>query len=654
MEGATPQLPHSIRPGDVLADRYLLVDLLSESGNGRFWRARDRILERHVAVHVVSAEDPHAGAMMAAARSSATVPDRRILRVLDVDERDGLCWVVNEWGSGTSLDILVANEGPLGPRRAAWVVSEVAASITAAHDTGAAHGRLNPENVLIDETGSVRVIGFSVDAALLGLPPGRISSDVTDLAGLLYFLLTGRWGGVSRSHCPPAPQEGGRILRPRQVKAGIPRDLDTLCDQVLNPYAGNPAPADLLTARGICEALRDFVGDTAGMAAAEVAAGKHHGARGQQTRALPVLPDPPAPAEPTLAVPAEPTLAVPVPQTEPDAEPDAQPEPEPQPEALAEPEGTDTPTPASPAGPRPPAEQPTQAGMPIFGDDEDVEWFAARAEVPPPPPPFEEPPERPLFAPEPGDGRPARRTRPDASGAPGSSKEYWPWDTSAVTSGSGVIPVTDEEDEDDDVPGRSWLRLAMGVGASILLLLAVVFAFNLGRGRTPLGELPEEERSPTTSSPSATELEEVTDLTATDFDPQGDPPEENSDLAPLAVDGDPTTTWRTVTYDQDLGPGGLKTGVGLTMDLGESGDVAEVELTVVGTPTAVSLYVTDEAPAGVRGLTPAGEAELGRTRQTITLDEPADGRFLTVWLTSLPELAEGGFRGEVAEVVVRG
>ena len=652
MEGATPQLPHSIRPGDVLADRYLLVDLLSESGNGRFWRAHDRVLERHVAVHVISAEDPHAAAMMAAARSSATVPDRRILRVLDVDERDGLCWVVNEWGSGTSLDILVATEGPVGPRRAAWVVSEVAASITAAHDVGVAHGRLNPENVLIDESGSVRVIGFSVDAALLGLPPGRISSDVTDLAGLLYFLLTGRWSGVSRSDCPPAPQDGGRALRPRQVKAGIPRDLDTLCDQVLNPYAASSSPADLLTARGIYECLRAFVGDTAGMAAAEVAAGKHNGVRTLQNRVLPqVPPDPPAPteaAEPTVAVPVPEPVAVPVP------EPAPEPTGGPDPGAEDETDGEEAPA-ARTGGPRPPAEQPTQAGLPIFGDDsEDVEWFAARAEVPPPPPPVEEPPERPLFAPDPEGGRPVRRPRPGASGATAAQKEYWPWDTGAVTSGSGVLPVTDEDDEDDEVPGRSWLRLAMGVGASILLLLAIVFAFNLGRGRTPLGELPEEDRSPTASSPAATELEEVVDLTATDFDPQGDPPEENSDLAPLAVDGDPATTWRTVTYDQNLGPGGLKTGVGLTLDLGEDHAVAEVELTLVGTPTAVSLYVTDDAPAGVRDLTSIAEAELGRTRQTITLDEPTSGRFLTVWLTSLPQLAEGGFRGEVAEVVVRG
>ena len=48
-------VPSSIRPGDVLADRYRLVDLLTESGGGRFWRAHDRVLERHVALHVMAA-----------------------------------------------------------------------------------------------------------------------------------------------------------------------------------------------------------------------------------------------------------------------------------------------------------------------------------------------------------------------------------------------------------------------------------------------------------------------------------------------------------------------------------------------------------------------------------------------------------------------
>ncbi|MFC6345137.1 protein kinase family protein, partial [Nocardioides hankookensis] len=176
-------MPSSIRPGDVLADRYRLVDLLTESGGGRFWRAHDRVLERHVALHVIAEDDERAAALLEAARRSATIHDRRLLRVLDADKADGLCYVINEWGSGDSLDIMLAS-GPLGPRRAAWLVSEVAGAVAAGHELGVCHGRLIPENVLVDSTGAVRLIGYAVDAAMHGLPPGRVSTDVADLGGL--------------------------------------------------------------------------------------------------------------------------------------------------------------------------------------------------------------------------------------------------------------------------------------------------------------------------------------------------------------------------------------------------------------------------------------------------------------------------------------
>jgi hypothetical protein len=292
--------------------------------------------------------------------------------------------------------------------------------------------------------------------------------------------------------------------------------------------------------------------------------------------------------------------------------------------------------------------------VPIFEDDSDeVSWFAARSAVPPPPPPFEEPPERPLFAPEPPDGAPARRSRPSTGTGPGTAG-YWPWDTGASHTGSGVLPsVDDEDDEDDEVPGRSWLRLAAVVALCSLLLLAIVFAFNLGRGRSPLGELPEERQPATT--PSATGAATTTPLdvaSASDLDPQGDPPEEYRELVPLAIDGDPSTSWRTSTYDQDFGPGGLKTGLGLLLDLGQAQDVAVVDLTFVGEPTGVSLYVTDRAPTGVSALDPVARLDAS-ARERVTLEEPATGRYVLVWLTSLPAV-DGGFRGEIAEVGVRG
>ncbi|MFC4785899.1 protein kinase family protein [Nocardioides sp. MAHUQ-72] len=630
-------MPLSVRPGDVLADRYRLVDLLVESGSGRFWRAHDRVLERHVALHVLEADDERAPRLLEAARQSATVPDRHLLRVLDADQVDGLCYVVNEWGSGSSLDIMLATDGPLAARRAAWLVSEVASSVASGHDAGVAHGRLVPENVLVDASGSIRVIGFSVDAALHGLPAGRTSGDVVDLGALLYCALTGRWPGVSHSEVPPAPHEHGRVLRPRQVRAGIPRPLDALCDQVLNPYSG-PASRDghdLTTARGIADYLRDFVGDPTGLAEAEAAS------RGSSNRTV-VLPALPTAATGTLPRPADPPAAR---RGEPDRaqRPAAQPptpDPTPDPAAAATDETPRT----------GPAEQPTQAGLPIFDDEnDDVSWLTARSTPPPPPPPFEEPPERPLFAPEPTDGQPVRKPRPHAASTT-PPPDYWPWDTGTGT-GTGSTPVP-EEDEDEEVPGRSWLRLAALIGLSLVLLLAVVVVFNLGRGRSPLGAKPEED-SPAPSPSASASPTPLTGVTASDFDPQGDPPEENPDLAPLAVDGDPTTAWRTMTYNEDLGPGGLKTGVGLTLDLGSVHDVASVDLTLVGGTTGVSVYLTGKAPTTVSGLTAAADADVTRARQRVAIDEPVRARFVTIWLTSLPEV-DGGFRGEVAEVTVRG
>ncbi len=615
-------MPNSIRPGDVLADRYLLVDLLSESGSGRFWRAHDRTLDRHVSVHVLAADDARAEGLMEAARRSAALHDRRILRVLDVDRTDDVCYVVNEWGSGRSIDVLVAHEGPVGGRRAAWIVSEVAESIAAAHDAGVAHGRLVPENVMIDQTGSVRIIGLAVEAALLGLPTGRMSTDVTDLAGLLYYLLTAKWPGVSRSGVPAAPLENGRVLRPRQVKAGVQRPLDSLCDEVLNApgTSGDAHRPGLRSAHGIREALRDFVGDVAAMAEAEASAGLRPGA--------------PPPGRPAPS--AGPTIRFRAPGSR---------QPPARPGSLPAQPPVESPGPPREA-PAESSDLPTQAGVPIFDDENDeVSWLAARAEKPPPPPPFEEPPERPLFAPEPADGRPARTPRP--GGAAPVSQEFWPWD---AATGSGVIPAAEDEEE-DEVPGRSWMRLAAAVAASCLLLIAIVFAFNLGRGRSPLGADPDPAPDPSDTTDSSTGAP-ITDITATDLDPQGDPPEENRELAPLAVDGDPATAWRTVTYEQDLGPGGLKTGVGLRLDLGSSRQVTDVDLTLGGAPSDVSLYLSDDAPRGVAQLNPVANVTAGE-QERVTLAEPGTGRFLVLWFTSLPE-AEGGFRGEVAEVVVRG
>ena len=623
------------------------------------------MLARHVALHVIAADDERADGLLEAARLSATVHDRRILRVLDADRVDGLCFVVNEWGAGSSLDIMLARDGPLPPRRAAHLVAEAAAVAAAAHDAGVAHGRLAPENLLVDHHGSVRIIGLAVEAALWGLPPGRTSSDVTDLAALLYAGLTGRWCGVSRSAVPPALQVGGRVLRPRKVRAGVPRLLDDLCDEVLNGVAiGTHArtPYDLATARGIADALADFVGDPTGLAVPEP----------ERTMAVPVsMPDLQGAEQAQVhrRSEAEEGERAPARRGDHGPPPDSAPEHDPSPEEeVAEPGSTTEPEPEPTPEPvltetTPPVDalestdQPTQAGMPIFDDERDeVAWISARAEKPPPPPPFEEKPAKPLFAPDPPSGRPVRTPRPGVT--PTSGDGFWPWDggpsatgtnPGITTTGSGIGLY---DDEDDGVPGRSWLRLAAVVAACMLLLVAVVVAFNLGQGRSALefDDEPTSDDATPSASATASQAQVVTGTTASDLDPQGEPPEENPDLVGNVVDGDPATTWRTSTYSQQFGPGGLKTGVGVIVDLGEVRDVRSVEVTLVGQPTDVRLYLTDDLPTGVAGLQPVASETVDGT--SLTAEVGASGQYVVVWLTALPAV-DGGFRGQVGEVVVR-
>ncbi|MDN5893635.1 MAG: hypothetical protein L0H93_06365, partial [Nocardioides sp.] len=171
---------------------------------------------------------------------------------------------------------------------------------------------------------------------------------------------------------------------------------------------------------------------------------------------------------------------------------------------------------------------------------------------------------------------------------------------------------------------------------------------NQGRSETT-----DETTSGDSSSTPAAELSVIEPDGVTDFDPEGDGGEEYPELAPLAIDGDPGTAWQTSNYKQNFGPGGLKDGVGLIVTLAKPTDVRNVEVSTIGNPTSMSLYAgTGEPPTTVDGLEPVatGTAENGSV--SLQLEEAVSADWVLVWLTSLP--SDGGYRGQVAEIVVRG
>ncbi len=253
--------------GDVLANRYELQDLVTERLGSVTWRANDSILNRNVGIEMLPSTDPRADHFLEAARLSTSVTDPRFLRVLDLIEDDnGQHLVVREWARAFPLDQLLA-QSPLPSPRAARVMTEVADAVAHAHERGVYHRRLTPHHVLLKQSGAVRVVGLGVASALA--PAGHEDSlddlltyerlDVEALGKLLYACLVSRWPGAHIDQLRAAPTEHGRLLRPRQVRAGVSHELDAVCDRILGDPPAHHRPK-ITTAEDVARALL-LVGD---------------------------------------------------------------------------------------------------------------------------------------------------------------------------------------------------------------------------------------------------------------------------------------------------------------------------------------------------------------------------------------------------------
>ena len=199
------------------------------------------------------------------------------------------------------------------------------------------------------------------------------------------------------------------------------------------------------------------------------------------------------------------------------------------------------------------------------------------------------------------------------------------------------------------VPPSSGSRAGWWIGG------AGVLAALIGGVWLALGQGPA-----TPAAPTQAPLTKLAIAKAIDFDPRADggSAQESPKEAKLAIDGDRDTAWRTERYRKRADFGGLKPGVGLVLDLGETREVREVKITVKGGATAVEARVPAE-PADAAPMDSQQQwrrvagAEARKGSFTLAFDaEPT--RYVLVYLTELPPVEKDYFRGAIAEVEVFG
>jgi len=137
-----------------------------------------------------------------------------------------------------------------------------------------------------------------------------------------------------------------------------------------------------------------------------------------------------------------------------------------------------------------------------------------------------------------------------------------------------------------------------------------------------------------------------------DFDPPpGGNGTENPDLVKYATDGNLATAWRTVPYYGRPDLGGLKSGVGLLLDLGQVTEVGAVSVNLVGFGTSLELRSSTTYQPQGDDYTPIAKAVQAGTFVTLRPVAPTRARYLLIWLTSLPADANA-YRGGIAEIHV--
>jgi len=155
-----------LQSGDVLGDRYEILQLLGEGGMGAVYKARDRELDRFVALKLIRPELAANPGILVRFKQELLlahqVTHKNVIRIYDLSEADGVKFITMEYIEGVDLRRLLLDHGKFSSAEAVGMIRQVCLALEAAHTVGVIHRDLKPQNIMQDRQGRILVMDFGL------------------------------------------------------------------------------------------------------------------------------------------------------------------------------------------------------------------------------------------------------------------------------------------------------------------------------------------------------------------------------------------------------------------------------------------------------------------------------------------------------------
>ena len=246
---------------NLVDNRYRLSDRLGSGGMAEVYLAHDNILDRKVALKVLSSryseDEEFVERFRREAQNAAALSHPNIVSIFDRGEsEDGTYYIAMEYLPGGTLKDRILKRGALPARTAAAVAQQIAEALQVAHGSNVIHRDIKPHNILITEGGDIKVTDFGIARAAssstmtrtgsilgtahylspeqaMGEPVGP-SSDIYSLGVVLYEMLTGELPydaetpiGIAMKHV------NGHLVEPVEVDPSIPQGINDVAMKML-------------------------------------------------------------------------------------------------------------------------------------------------------------------------------------------------------------------------------------------------------------------------------------------------------------------------------------------------------------------------------------------------------------------------------------